>query len=117
MLEKDKSGKLLWQKSQGSLETLRKYIDTESSQTYTPDDVDNFLEQALQQRVVLISDTAGMGKSTVLTHLSKQFKQKFPAKWVVRIDLSDHTDALGALKKEQIDKEKATEFVSESAEA
>jgi hypothetical protein len=29
-LEKDKSGKLVWQQSQGSLETLRRYIDTES---------------------------------------------------------------------------------------
>jgi ankyrin repeat protein len=32
---------------------------------------------------------------------------------VVRIDLNDHTDALKALKQEQIDKEKAIEFVSE----
>jgi len=62
---------------------------------------------------MLRSDTAGMGKSTVLTHLSKQIKQKFPAKWVVRIDLNDHTDALRALKEEQIDKERAIYFVSE----
>ena len=61
---------------------------------------------------MLISDTAGMGKSTVLTHLSKQMKQKFPAKWEVRIDINDHTDALKALK-EQIDKEKAIKFFSE----
>jgi NTP pyrophosphatase (non-canonical NTP hydrolase) len=54
-----------------------------------------------------------MGKSTVLTHLSKQIKQKFPTKWVVRIDLNDHTDALEALKNEQISKEKAIKFVSE----
>jgi hypothetical protein len=112
-LEKDKSGKLLRQKSEGSLETLRRYIDTEISRTYAPDDVDKLLEQALQQRVVLISDTAGMGKSKIVIHLSKRFKQNFPAKWVVRIDLNDHTDALEALKKEQIHKEKATEFVSE----
>jgi guanylate kinase len=71
------------------------------------------LEQAQHRRVILISDTAGMGKSTVLTHLSKQIKQKFPSKWVVRIDLNDHTDALEALQVEQIDKEKAIEFVSE----
>jgi len=32
---------------------------------------------------------------------------------VARIDLNDHTDALKALKQEQIDKEKVTEFVSE----
>jgi len=60
--------------------------------------------------VMLISDTAGMGKSTVLTHLSKQIKQKFPARWVVRIDLNDHTDEL---KKGQIEMEKVTEFLSE----
>ena len=113
-LEKDKSGKLLWQKSQGSLETLRRFIDTESSRAYTPDDVDKLLEQALHHKVVLISDTAGMGKSTILTHLSKQIKQKFSAKWVVKIDLNDHTDALKDLKKEQINKEKAIEFVSKS---
>jgi hypothetical protein len=40
-------------------------------------------------------------------------KRKFPDKWVVRIDLNDHTDELNGLKQEQIDKEKATEFVSE----
>jgi hypothetical protein len=32
---------------------------------------------------------------------------------VVRIDLNDHTDALKALKQEQIDKEKVIAFVSE----
>jgi Cdc6-like AAA superfamily ATPase len=112
-IEKDKSGKLLWQQSQGSLEALRGYIDTDISHTYTPDNLDKLLEQARFQRVMVISDTAGMGKSTVLTHLCKQIKQKFPAKWVVRINLNDHTDALKALKHRQIDKEKAIEFVSE----
>ena len=112
-LQKDKSGKLHWHQSQGSLETVRRYIDTDSSHTYTADDLDKLLEQAQHQRVMLISDTAGMGKSTVLTHLSKQIKQKFPAKWVVRIDLNDHVDALKTLKKVQIDKEKVIEFLSE----
>jgi hypothetical protein len=111
-VEEDKSGKPLWKQSQGSMETLRKYIDTEISHTYTDDDLDKLLEQAQQQRVMLISDTAGMGKSTVLTHLSKQIIKKFPAKWVVRIDLNDHTDALNKLKEKHIDKAKAIEFVS-----
>jgi len=62
---------------------------------------------------MLISDTTGMGKSTVLSHLSKKIKQKFPAKWVVRTDLNNHTDELMALKQEQIDRKKAIEFVSE----
>jgi len=112
-LQKDKSGNLIWQQLQGSLETLRAYIDTDSSHTHTADDLDKLLEQAEHRRVTLISDVAGMGKSTLLTHLSKQMKKKFQAKWVVRIDLNDHTDALKALKQEQIEKEKVIEFVSE----
>jgi len=62
---------------------------------------------------MLISDTSGIGKSTVLTHLAKQIKQKFPTHWVVRIDFKDHKEARNALKQEQIDKKKKTEFVSE----
>jgi hypothetical protein len=54
-----------------------------------------------------------MGKSTVLTNLSKEIKRTFRDKWVVRIDLNDHTDVLKTLQEEQIDKEKAIEFVSE----
>jgi len=89
LLEKEKPRKLIWQQSQRSLETVRRYIDTKSSHTYTADDLDNLLQQAQHQKVMLISDRAGMGKSTALTHLSKQIKQKFPNKWVVRIDLND----------------------------
>ena len=110
-LVKDKREQLIWRKTQGSLESLRRYIDTERSHTYTADDLNKLLKQAQYQRVMLISDTAGMGKSTVLTHLSKQIKEKFPAKWVVRIDLNDHTDALNALRKEHIEKKKAFEFI------
>jgi len=112
LLVKDNSGKLVWQASQGSLKTLRKYIDTQTSHTYTPRDLDKLLEQAQHQRLMVISDTAGMGKSTVLIHLSRQIKQKFPNSWVIRIDLNHHTDELETLKKGTIDKEKATEFVS-----
>jgi hypothetical protein len=100
--------KIVWQ--QGILETVSRYIET-SSHIYTADDLVKLLEQAQHHRVMLISDTAGMGKSTVLTHLSKEIKQNFPAKWVMRIDLNDHTDALKVLKAEYIDK--AIEFASE----
>jgi len=34
-LEKDKSGKVVWQQSQGSLETLCRYMDTDSSHRYS----------------------------------------------------------------------------------
>jgi len=43
---------------------------------------------------MLIADTVGKGKTTVMNYMSKQIKQKFPTYWVVRIDLNDHVDAL-----------------------
>jgi ankyrin repeat protein len=112
-LVKEDPGKLIWKKTQGSLETVRRYIDTKSFKEYTPDDIDMLLEQAQQQRVMIISDIAGMGKSTLLTHLSKQIKAKFPAKWVVRIELNNHRDVLKLLKTEDMDKKKAIDFVAE----
>jgi len=56
---------------------------------------------------MLICDAEGLGKSTELTHLSKQMKQNLPAKWVVRIDLNVHVDVLKKLNTKQIDKKKA----------
>jgi ATP/maltotriose-dependent transcriptional regulator MalT len=54
------------------------------------------MQQAKQQKIMLISDTAGLGKSTILTRLAKQVKQNFPCHWMARIDLNDHSDALEA---------------------
>jgi Ni2+-binding GTPase involved in maturation of urease and hydrogenase len=51
---------------------------------------------------MLIADTAGMGKTTVLTHLSKKIKQKCPAYWLMRIDLNDHTDVFETQAKQKI---------------
>jgi hypothetical protein len=62
---------------------------------------------------MLISDTARLGKSTVLTQLSKQIKQKSPAKWVVRFDVNEHRHTRNALQVEQMSEEKAIEFVLE----
>lgn len=61
---------------------------------YSPDEFDKFLEQVQVQRTVLIADSAGTGKSTILTYVSQQLKQKFPSHWVVRIDLLDHEETL-----------------------
>jgi signal recognition particle GTPase len=75
-LAKDMSGEVVWRQSQGDLKKIRKYIDGQKSHRYSPSDLEKLLEQAKNQRVMIISDTAGMGKTTVLTHLSKRIKQK-----------------------------------------
>jgi len=111
-LEKEKSGELIWQQSQGNLQALHKHIDDQNSHTYAPSDLDRLLQQAYKQKVMLIADRAGMGKTTLLTHLSKRMKQKFPAHWLVRIDLNDYTELLEAQKRKKMDKVGVLEFLS-----
>jgi Ni2+-binding GTPase involved in maturation of urease and hydrogenase len=69
------------------------------------------LKKSFKFQGVGIADKAGMGKTTVLTHLSMEIKQKFPNKWVVRIDLNDHTDVIKALRQRTIDNTKSVDFV------
>ena len=98
------------EQSQRSLETLRRYIDTESSHIYTSDDIEKLLKQAQHQLINLISDTAQLGKSTILTYLSNQIKQKFTARWVVRIDLNDNIEVLKALRENRSIRRKRLNF-------
>ena len=77
-LLEDKSGRLIWQQSQGSLRAMHEYTDTQNPLLYPPENLDELLQQAQCQEVMLIADTAGMGKTTVLTQLSKKIKEKFP---------------------------------------
>jgi ankyrin repeat protein len=109
-LLKDKKGRLIWQQSRGSLKALHEYIDTQNPVPYPPENLDEFLEQAHCQKLMLIADKAGMGKTTVLTHLSEKIKQKLPTYWVVRVGLSDHTDVLEDLAKQEMG---TNEFLSE----
>ena len=78
--------------------------------SYSAESLDELMQEAWRQKMLLISDAAGMGKTTLLTHLAKQIKQNFPCQWVVRIDLNDHRDALKAQDKQKIG---AVEFLSQ----
>ena len=113
-LLKDESGKFIWQQSKGSLRALRGYIDARNPLPYPPENLEKFLEQAQYQKVMLIADIAGMGKTTVLTNLCMQIKEKYAPSpcWVVKIDLTNHTNVLEAAT-EVKQKLQAIEFLSE----
>ncbi|XP_065580150.1 uncharacterized protein LOC136040011, partial [Artemia franciscana] len=102
---KSKPGKLIWQKSQGSVSQLRKYVKSGESciDHYSESE---FLDHIKEQKVIIISDTAGMGKTTVLTSLSEKIKDKYPSNWMIRIDLIKHTDQLNILNNQV----KSTQF-------
>jgi hypothetical protein len=106
-LLEDESGRLIWHKSKGNIRELCKYIYTQNP---IPENLDDYLKQARCQKVMLIADTAGKGKTTVLTHLSEKIKQQFPTYWVIKVDLSDHTDVLKDVAKQGI---RTNEFLCE----
>lgn len=59
----------------------------------------NFLMQSESQKVMLLADVAGMGKSTILTHVAIHLKEKFPDHWVIRTELHKHADMFGGEKR------------------
>ncbi len=107
---KSESGKLIWQQSQGSVSALRKYIQSGESRInyYSESDL---LNHSVGHKVVVIADTAGMGKSTVLTSLSQAMKDKSSCRWVIRINLIKYTDQLNELKSNQFNKDQAIDFL------
>jgi len=110
------SNSFVWQQSKGSLSVLREFIDDKS---YTK----AYKEEAMikltnTSKIIIISDTAGMGKSTILTHLALQIK-KDPSNsdlWLIRINLNDYTDKLKELKEKivikELDLDSLVEFLS-----
>lgn len=51
---------------------------------------ESLLDDDDSAKLVLISDDAGMGKSTICSHLNLKLKEREPATWVIRIDLHDY---------------------------
>jgi len=109
-LVKEKAGELVWQQSQGNIRKLHEYIDVQNSAS---SDLDNLLQQEKKQTVMLIADIAGMGKTTVLTHMSKRIKEKNPAHWLVRIDLNEYGELFKAQTGKKVDEGWVLEFVSQ----
>lgn len=71
-----------WEKTHGKIDILRLNIQEFDEQLFHEE---NFFEEKLH----ILSDIAGMGKSTVLSHLAHKFKNLSPSTWVVQIRLRD----------------------------
>src|SRR5699024_7898329 len=55
---------------------------------------DDIIDLYGNKNIRLISDTPGMGKTTVLSSLSRKIKAVKPSQWVIRVDLNDHSQVL-----------------------
>lgn len=81
---------------------------------------DNIYDE--NEKIILLVDGAGMGKSTVLIKLALAIKEKYPDLWVIKINLSDYTKFLrDSLNKGEtridiiklLDSKKATKFTNQ----
>ncbi|XP_046416962.1 uncharacterized protein LOC124177987 [Neodiprion fabricii] len=97
------SSGLLWVKSRGNITTLVKHRDGSGDYYCSYDhcqvcnaatrvsSVDQLANQ--HERPVIISNTAGMGKTIMFTYLARKLAD-YPGMWVIKINLNDFTEVL-----------------------
>lgn len=71
--------------------------------------IEEVFEKARSEKIMILSDNAGMGKSILLTHLSRQIKKLYPSYWVIRMSLTKDNLEMMA-EKLSSNSEKSCEF-------
>jgi ATPase subunit of ABC transporter with duplicated ATPase domains len=104
------SGDIL-QKSQDSTPHLEENLERETDTVWKPSTlVDG------EGRIILVTDEPGMGKSTFLTHLAKETRERHPDLWIVRVNINDYTRILHDLKKNGCDENGVNKLLTETAQ-
>lgn len=75
-------------------------------------DLNELLQEAEQNKVMLISGLAGTGKSATLCHICKTLKQMFPTRWISFVNLKAHIDSFDAVQKQSDLKQTFQGFLS-----
>jgi ankyrin repeat protein len=99
-----------WKKTIGSVSTLREYRDNGNCCIKSLSE-DELLDS--KQKIIIISDPAGMGKSTLLNSLANQIKEKLPHIWVIRLDLSNYSKEFEKKIKAKLDSNTDVDFLKE----
>ncbi|XP_035444343.2 uncharacterized protein LOC118272107 [Spodoptera frugiperda] len=90
---------LVWQQSHGDLSNMLKHVKKNSHNAYRLQL--NTLKD-MKEKVVIISAEPGMGKSSLLTHLAINTKEKYPALWISKINLLDFINELKSFEQHKI---------------
>jgi putative ribosome biogenesis GTPase RsgA len=99
---------LIWKASKGSKNIVYQHLDFSKCQNY---EAETFTD--IDDKVVLIIAEPGMGKSTLLTNLAAETKQSDPSIWIVRVDLSDHTNFLHRVSEVKLEIDAVIKFPKE----
>ncbi|XP_069670283.1 uncharacterized protein [Periplaneta americana] len=86
-LHKEETG-FIWKESSGSMSYIKSHLMDVTS-------ISSLQEvMLLSDKVKLLVDHPGMGKSTEIVNLAQEFKRLEPACWVITVVLNEHTDYL-----------------------
>ena len=66
-------------------------------------------------RIILVTDDPGMGKSTLLSHLAKETRERHPEIWIVRVNINNYTRVLLELKANGCDENGVIKLLTEAA--
>jgi hypothetical protein len=120
-----KNGGLWWKMSRGSTETLLDYIDADITREDKRlvaecmksgcSEVNEESVWNLGERIVLVVDEPGMGKSSTTTQVAWNTKLADPTSWVVRINWNDHTRKLQEINAATFNLEFLVEFLCRTA--
>jgi hypothetical protein len=69
-----------------------------------------------EDRIVLVIDEPGMGKSALLTHLAKETRQRHPGIWIVRVNIKNYTSILHEIKTNGFDENGLLKLLTEAAQ-
>jgi hypothetical protein len=83
---------LEWIESNRDISIILNYIDEETSRSNSEDELTK-----RSAHITIISDVAGMGKSSLFCKLCEVLKEHEPDCWIYKLDLNDHSEALDEL--------------------
>ena len=69
-----------------------------------------------EDRIILVTDDPGMGKSILLTHLAQQTRERHPDMWIVRVNINNYTSILHCIKSNGFDENVAIKLLAEDAQ-
>ena len=81
------------------------------------EDYESFLDSTKEEKIVMISGDAGVGKSVILSHIALKLKENYKEFWVTRVNLHEHSEAFAKLTKLDVFKFLTENFIKAHEEA
>ncbi|XP_045028360.1 uncharacterized protein LOC123466383 [Daphnia magna] len=100
----DREKKELWNKIKKIFERRHQSNDSAWLVNRIPEKQLTPLEE-WENRVVVVSDVAGTGKSTMLSNYYRKMRNEKPDNWIIKMDLVDHIGALRQFNPDEVDQQ------------